>query len=284
MRIAFELSFVGNDADNGMLDFYDGARALAGFQRTLALTTHLIVNGEIITQAPALQGAQILFPTPEQGSWKSRAVVILGGAFALGSVGKDSPVGHIVTSAYDYVLSETMGFHPDYDKTLQHQYKEHLEEKKITEGKIDSLIEKIEPSVADMHRPIIISKTATTGFVYGNGGASKIGPDLNPLTYDYVRQAIVSDEETEIVGYVSSYNLNTFKGRLFCITESRPIPFVLGNAAQTRSVVGVLTRSQHLNGQTPFDNRALVKIKAQRVVSVTGRLKRLIVHAAEAVQ
>lgn len=50
-----KLKFEGNLSDNHVLDFYDAARAMMGFQRSLALTTHLVVNGEIITQAPSLK-------------------------------------------------------------------------------------------------------------------------------------------------------------------------------------------------------------------------------------
>lgn len=280
--IGVELRFQGSASDDGLLDFYDAARALAGFQRSLALTTHLVLNGEIITQAPALSGAQILIPAMEQGSWKSKAWIAIGATFTLGSVGKDSPVGQIVTSVYDYALSETMGFHVDYEKTLQQQYHEHLEGKKITAEKIDSLVEKIEPSVADMHRPIVISGTATRADL--RSGFNKLGPDLSMLTYDYVKQSIVSDSEDEFIGYVSSYNINTFKGRIFCVSEGRPIPFELSYEARLTSIVGLLTRSQHLNGQKRFDPSAAVKIKAFKLTSSSGRLKRLYVTSVQSAE
>ena len=155
----FTLQFDGALADRNALDFYDAARAISGFQRTLALVTHLALNGEVIVQAPSLKGAEIIVHPPEEGSWKIAATII-GGAFAIGAVGKDSPIGHVVTSIYDYVLYETMGFHVDYDKTLQSLYNE----KVINEEKLDSLTEKAEPSIVEMHRPIVASKTAKSGF------------------------------------------------------------------------------------------------------------------------
>ncbi|GEM_PF-3603819 len=60
MALEITLSFDGASADDNVLDLYDGAQALVGFQRSLAITTHLIVNGEVITQAPSLKNAQIL--------------------------------------------------------------------------------------------------------------------------------------------------------------------------------------------------------------------------------
>ncbi len=276
-----ELRFTGQEADRGLLDFYDASKALVGFQRSLALTVHLAINGEIITQAPSLSGAEIYFPAVEEGSWKSKAVVILGGAFALGSVGKDSPVGQMVTSLYDYVLSETMGFHPDYDKTLQQQYAEHLKEKGITKEKVDSLIEKTEASVAEMHRPVVASETAGAGEVSTGGPhKKKLGPELSIYTYEYVKRTIRSPDVTEIVGTVSSFNNNTYKGRLFSFAERRPIPFEILPDSRSRHIRGILTNSQHLAGQNPSDPKAVVKLSVYRLDSVTGRLKRLHVITA----
>lgn len=53
--INFDLSFGGGITDRHQIDFYDVSQALIGFQRSLALTTHLVVNGEIITQSPSLK-------------------------------------------------------------------------------------------------------------------------------------------------------------------------------------------------------------------------------------
>jgi hypothetical protein len=87
----FELKYDGGRASEGLIDFYDVSHALVGFQRSLALTTHLVVNGEIITQAPYAQGFEILVPTFEKGSWKSKAIVIFPLAVATLSAGKDPP-------------------------------------------------------------------------------------------------------------------------------------------------------------------------------------------------
>jgi hypothetical protein len=58
--VAMTLRYSGGLSDNNVLEMYDASRGLAGFQRSLALTAHLVINGEIITQAPSLRGAQII--------------------------------------------------------------------------------------------------------------------------------------------------------------------------------------------------------------------------------
>jgi hypothetical protein len=105
MHIAnISLSYSGLLADRSEIDFYDVSQALVGFQLSLALTTHLILNDKIIVQAPSLKGAQILaFPT-ERGSWKFAAAIVTAGtiAYQLGTAPRDTPLGHLVSSAYDY--------------------------------------------------------------------------------------------------------------------------------------------------------------------------------------
>jgi hypothetical protein len=56
------LQYDGAMSDSHLIEFYDAARGLVGFQRTLALVTHLVLHGDIITQAPSLRGASILTP------------------------------------------------------------------------------------------------------------------------------------------------------------------------------------------------------------------------------
>ncbi|WP_456299375.1 DUF7946 domain-containing protein [Methylocystis borbori] len=92
VEIRFDLAFQGGSTDKHVIDFYDVAYALMGFERSLALTVHAVLNDEVITQAPALRGAQIFASPPESGSWKLTAVVVTGlgtGIYALGTAPKD---------------------------------------------------------------------------------------------------------------------------------------------------------------------------------------------------
>ena len=63
--VHFTFSFTGNESDKHVIDFYDVSQALIGFQRSIALTTHLVLNDEIITQSPFLKGAKIYAFPPE---------------------------------------------------------------------------------------------------------------------------------------------------------------------------------------------------------------------------
>src|ERR1700709_1118781 len=95
--ISISISYSGRSADNNALDLYDAGQALVGFHRSLALTAHLVLNNQIITQATALKGAQILSMPPQSGSWTSTAVIVIGGLWAISSVTKDSPIGNLIS-------------------------------------------------------------------------------------------------------------------------------------------------------------------------------------------
>lgn len=286
--VKFTLAFTGKAADRHLIDFYDAADALTGFQRSLALTTHLILNGEIIVQAPSLKGATILLKAPEPGSWKSTAIVVAGiatGVYHIGTAPRDTVIGHMIVSAYDYVVSEALGFHVDFDKAIGEQYEELQENRrkkapipKPTQSQMDALIEKCEVNIKDMHRPIVASKTASTGRVeYEYRREKGVFRKFSPQTYDYLHITKTEDKPRLLTGKVSSYNINTYKGRIFLDEERRPVPFTLHEGARTTPQIALITGSLDSNAIKRLDGSADVKVAAFRKISATGRLKELVV-------
>jgi hypothetical protein len=260
--VTFSLTFTGERADQHELDFYDAAEALIGFQRTLALTTHLILNDEIITQAPSLKGASIFALAPEPGSWKILAGISLAATvvFKLGTTPKDTPIGHLIYSAYDYVISQSLGFHVDYSKSLGEQYDALKQEKKsalpqLEENRFDALAEKCETAIKNIHRPIVGKETATTGRISARVGNSTlmVGYPLTRVTYEHLAYTERSDEPEVIIGRVTSYNSNTFKGRVFLPQYGRPVPFELLETARSNASVALITESLSANALNAND-------------------------------
>ncbi|MEH0069870.1 hypothetical protein V6L77_05330 [Pannonibacter sp. Pt2-lr] len=281
--VDFTLSYSGSSSESHLIDFYDVALALAGFQRSLALTTHLILNDNVITQAPSLTGAKILAIPPTNGSWKFTATV-LAGIYALGTAPRDTPIGHLIASAYDYVVSETLGFHVDFDKTLGQKYDEmQLKQddtiKKLPQARFDSVIEKCEVAIRDMHRPIISSGTAQKAAIFSQIGShtSKFQHDLDIKTYENIMH-IREEERAEIfIGRVSSYNINTYKGRIYLNSEGRPVPFELGETARAFLAVSLIANSLVSNAHDRMLVEGEVLLEAYRRVSKSGKLKSLLV-------
>ncbi|MER9615600.1 hypothetical protein [Mesorhizobium sp. M0207] len=285
VNVKFALSFSGNDAEENQLDFYDAADALTGFQRSLALTTHLVLNGEIIIQAPYLRGARILIKSPEPGSWKvvTTVAMIAAGAHQLATAPRDTVLGNLVVSAYDYVINESLGFHVDFDSTLGQQYEDLQRQRrpiapKLTESQLDSLVEKTENSVKDMHRPIHGSRTASRADISSiyRRDVQAIA-SLDAETYDYVRLTTQVEHPLEFIGRVSSYNINTFRGRIYVQEERRPIPFELAETCRDFLTIQMITHSLQNNARDRLAVEGEIRLTAFRFESSTGRLKRLLV-------
>ncbi|MGZ0189724.1 MAG: DUF7946 domain-containing protein [Alphaproteobacteria bacterium] len=161
-----ELSYRGKLSDSHILDFYDSSHALIGLQRSISIVAHFVINREIITQSNALKGAKLYALPVESGSWKI-AALLSSVIYTTGTAATDTPLGHIFHSTYGYVISSAIGAHVDYDKSIG-QLIEEMEvsgtnSKDFEKNRIDSVIEKCETSIKDMHRPIIYSETANNG-------------------------------------------------------------------------------------------------------------------------
>lgn len=281
-RVEFTLSFGGALADSRLIDMYDVSQALIGFQRSLALTTHLIINEQIITQAPALKGASVLALPPEDGSWKFTAIVFAGltGAYQLGTAPNNTPLGHLIFSAYDYVVKESLGFHVDYNKSLGQLYEENIEKEaevpKIKEHQVDSLIEKCTTAITEIHRPIFKTKSAVNAKIVGNWGQGStiVGGPMSIETYQYIHEVFVAEEPEVIAGRVSSYNSNTFKGRIYVAQEGRPVAFELSEECRANYPVQLIVASLSVNAVKDYESEwSTVFCKVFRNTSRSGHLK-----------
>ena len=280
--IQFELSYSGGDSDAHEIDLYDVSQALVGFQRSLAITTHLILNGEIITQAPALKGARIYAFPAEEGSWKIKACILVLGtaAYYFGTAPNNTPLGHLVYSAYDYVISESLGFHVDYNKSLGQLYEEskknNIELPIVREAQLDSVIEKCSNAITEIHRPIYKTKTADTARITTNIDNRKV--PLNPTfsfeTFQYIIEEYTEEKVEIIRGFVSSYNSNTFKGRIYVPEEERPISFVLSEVTRNEACIQLIVDSLKANALRGFEvEPSEIFCKVQRVTTRSGHLK-----------
>jgi hypothetical protein len=290
MKLDFILTYEGALSDAHQIDFYDVSQALIGFQRSIALTTHLVLNNQVITQAPSLKGAVILAEPPQSGSWKMLAKISLVGTAFYNTLtaDKETVLGNLVTSAYDYVISESLGFHVDFNKTLNLQYQELHAESQEAPGqditsRLDSVVEKCEAAVKHIHRPIVESRTASGAIIHSlsDGIKKSIGHPFDQQTYEYLDTTIKSENLERFVGKVSSYNANTYKGRIYLPEFGRPLPFMLAESAKTRSNAGYLAANLATHAETRFRNDNFVTVHGYRLSSKTGRLKGLLIFKVE---
>ena len=294
MDCNFELSYSGSNADEHVLQFYDIARALPGFERTISLTTHLLLHDQIRTQSPSTKGFYILAIPPEAGSWKIKVGMALGtlgaGVGAFGLAPPDTMFGWLAKSAVEYVVEETLGFSPNYDETLGRQIKKFNENqskleilKEINQSRFDGVIEKCEEGIKEIHRPISSSETAKFANInwQAGGKSGKFDGNFSKNTFDYLDLTVTAEEITEFDGSISSYNSNTSNGRIFIPDERRTIPFKLSQEAQSYSSIDIITRSLRANAlsrksRDPLSGRH-IRIEGFRKESQNGRLKSLFI-------
>src|ERR1700692_4045135 len=74
---------------------------------------------------------------------------------------------------------------------------------------------------------------------YGNPDSIRPETALNDMS-----------REIGFEGLVSSYNVNTFHGRVYVVDEQRPIPFVLTERARNEAAVAKIVRSLARNAVT----------------------------------
>lgn len=284
--LQFTLSFQGNESNKHQMDLYDAALSLIGFQRTLALTTSLMLNGEIITQAPALKNATIMSTPPQQGSWEIIATIMVGGYYLL-TAPKDSILGNLVYSAYDFVIKESLGFHPKLDESLVVQYEEFHKENhrpkriaKLNQARLQSLTEKCQNSIKDMHRPIYGKKTALSAeikYSSSNNQPKLVGTRLNIDTYASLIGLKKLNKIETFEGRISSYDVNTQKGKIFLKELCRTIPFELERNALTVTQRGALIDSlmSYQKVGSNINNFGFVKLVGYRFTNMQNDLKKL---------
>ena len=277
-------SFTGNTANQNIIDLYDVSQALIGFQRSIALTTHLVLNDEIITQSPSLKGANIFALPPEAGSWKINAAVVLTAtaAYNIATTPNNTPLGHLIFSLYDYVISESLGVHVDYNKSLGELYeqaeKDKLKIPLIKQYQADSLIEKCSTAIKEMHRPIYKTETATSASIVANFAGEKIPLKTNLTfgSYEFISETLTSNEAETFTGRIQSYNSNTFKGRVYIAEFGRPVSFELKDNIRNEAVIRIITASLSANALKLYsDSFSTVTFTAFKNESKIGYLKSL---------
>lgn len=282
--LGLSISFSGGLADEHRVDLYDISQALVAFQRSIALTTHLVLNDEIITQSPSLKGATIQALPPIDGSWKMNTMIVLTGLYGLGTLQNNSPLGHLIFSLYDYVVSESLGVHVDLNKSLGTIYEEAKKKQQelpvIKQHQADSLIEKCSTAMHEIHRPIYKTGTAKRADISGFIGSRKLPlqTTFTLETWEYIHETRTSEAPQRFVGRVSSYNSNTYKGRIYVEAFGRPVSFELAKNARSETVIELVTSSLRNNALRKFSgDEGLVFFSAFLMTSRTGRLKGLVI-------
>jgi hypothetical protein len=135
-----------------------------------------------------------------------------------------------------------------------------------------------------MHRPIVKSETAAQAKLLATVGQTTkvVGRPLNSESYDYISFTERSPSPSGFAGWVTSYNINTYKGRVYLPGQGRPIPFELAESARTGRAIGAITFSLSVHAQDRSQGAGSIRFDALENLSRTGRLKSLIIVRIDA--
>ncbi|QGY40230.1 hypothetical protein GM415_08855 [Pseudodesulfovibrio cashew] len=259
----------GTDATNSYIDLYDLSTALNGFHRSLAITGHYLFNDEIITRAPNAKGVRIITSPPVEGSFGIVAT-ILGVATIIGLAPRDTPVGHAFGSLYAQIIFKCTGKQLDYSRFLG---QDKIDQVEIETSKLESLAQKVETSVKNIHRPIMTQSALTSNIVVD---------EQPPITFDsqtldLTNKLIIDTNPTQFTGRVAGYSANTRSGMIYSWEEKRAIPFELERGIDIDS--SVLSKSLGLYDTVKSKHRkgaksGFFKFLAKKVTNQAGATRK----------
>jgi len=206
----------GSASDN-RLDLYDGAKSLEGIARTLTITTHALLNGEVRTRADSAHGAELYIQAPRSGSFIYEATIFIGGAITSG----------IFYDFLKYTLNEAIG--RIEDGPIRPALQDRIEP---TIGELPAVLES---ALLDVHRPLMQSPEMRLSVTRPRGEVLAVfdrETGLNLLPHNET----LSDP---ILGNVTRYNTLSRWGKLYDKAEGRVISFHLSEdlTVQERSLI-----------------------------------------------
>ena len=219
-KFSFAVKFDGGlEAKNHQMNLYDLSVALKGIHRSFTIIGNFIQTDQIITRVPDAKDISVVTTPLHKGSLLIYVTLILSGAVYVGSLTKQSVLGHLTWSCYDYLVKKMTGRGVDPDKSIFYNW---YSEKGDPEPRIDSLIHKTESSLIEMHRPIFTESAASILITPPRDFSSL---EFNANTYDAINNIIVYPDSTLFYGRTSSFNANTQTGMVYIDSEKRAVPF-----------------------------------------------------------
>ena len=173
-----------------------------------------------------------------------------------------------------------MGIHVDFNKSLGVLYEEAQKNKQklpeIRESQADSLLEKCHTAIRELHRPIYKNQSAVEGRIVANitGRSIPMHTVLTQETYEFISDTQTTEVPEIFEGLVTSYNTNTFKGRVFIPKFGRPISFDISPIIRTPHTARIITTSLRNTAIKALEVRgSQVHLLAVRNTSRSGHLK-----------
>lgn len=263
MNITFNIKFDSGAANYDGLNFYYGSDALGGFAEALSITTHAIVNNNVVKQTPAVKGFKLDFKESHTGSYVQKISLEFTDEEAVRVINHLRPAGFIELLTFH--LAEPLGLKPKIESLVAKRwFRSSMDDS-------EALLERLKRPLERIHHP-----------VYGQGYQVTLYKSRTPMlgfnerTHDYLTGSEISGNLEVIEAAVSRFNARTLTGRIIEEEDSDSISFSPLKAGFLRPAKLLLVNS--LKDLTE-DKFTKVGLEVRRVLSRDGRTKHLIVQS-----
>jgi hypothetical protein len=258
-QFGLKLRYQGGDADDHLLELYDGTASLHGFAQALQITTHAYLHGQVYSKATALKGATFYLKAARPGSLITEFVAKID---KTPRNRNPSPA-----SFYDFLKFAFARATGTTEQRPETPYVRSLLER--DEPFFDDLAETLEGSLQRAHRAIEKGGIDSVTLERPKGEQLSV---FNKQTYLWVNTREEKPDVFDLSGNVTRYNSVTGNGRVYLHELSRIVPFRLSEEFAFGKR-GLLTWSLH--GSATNASHQL-DLQARRVDSAHGEVKRLI--------
>lgn len=268
LKIALRAKFEGGDADQHILEGHSAAKSLEGLTWALISAINYGSTGKLKTPQAANRKSQIYIYPPKRGSVIFGIIAVIQDPVFLASLAGGYAVNTatpMTNGLVKTVFNQAMGNTPNLTQ------KEARLVKKFDTNELDALSKRIEPPLTRSHE--FVDTTADRLIL---STRRSIVSEHNSASAAYLNGQI---ERSAIVFHanVTSYNGVTGNGRLYFEPEKRITPFTIGKNVISGTRPLLSTSLDHFTR----GHQGKIKLSAFREISGDGRLKRLVISAAD---
>jgi hypothetical protein len=217
------IRYTGGLADEHVLPAYDGATSIDGITRAIHIATHAYMTGEVVSRATALRGASIVIKPARPGSFVFDIIVCLEAHPAT----TEAAATLLAVPFYDFIrtaFKRATGF---FDAEPESPHLRKLYQRKEPPpllrqpADFDELVEALEGSLQDAHRPIGEEGTITNISV---GSSRQDLVEFDAITKDWVSTREEAARSEDFQGNITRYNALSRNARAFVDQLKRVLP------------------------------------------------------------
>ncbi|WP_460053015.1 hypothetical protein [Pseudomonas sp. H1_A05] len=262
MKINFSIRYHDGSANFNGLNMYYGADSFGGMSEVVALTTHAIVNNEILKQTPSTKGFSLDFKESHEGSFIQKFVLEFTSSDAISVINYLSVEGFM--ELLNFHISSPLGLNPKITiDAAKRWFRSYMEDSEELLDRLARPLERIHHPVSGQGYQVTLRKSRTPILSFSES------------TLDYLTGKEISERSEELIVAVSRFNARTGTGRFIENEDADSVSFSPPKA-------GIPQRSKRLLANSLralVDDQFLpVRAEIRRVLSRDGRTKHYLVQ------